>query len=266
MKTRNPKSEIRNKSQGRNGKISNARAGDVWSFFYLFLLICFVFRFSNFGFASPPTSQPDQIETWFTDLANRDASVREQARVDLMGISRDDLEKLRKLVETRRPLAPAQAMAIHEIVDQVFLSTEPYQPINDAPGFLGLPLPGSQLVVDPGNDDSPVGMVVMNPIKGFCAFRYLQDGDVILKVEDHVVHIGKDLSEAVSDHHGGDIIQMQILRGGQKLDVSIRLDSRPNWAPLMPAFNSQDILRERQRKADEYWDKHFAPLFDAGLL
>jgi C-terminal processing protease CtpA/Prc len=217
--------------------------------------------------ATPATTPSDPISTWFSDLANRDASVREQARLNLMGISRDDLDKLRKLVETRRPLAPGQAMAIREIVDQVYLATEPYEPMEGAPGFLGVPLSTSQVVVDPGDEDSQLGMVVASRIRGFCAFRYLQDGDVILKVEDHPVRISKDLSDAVSVHHGGDTIQIQVLRGGQKLDVSIKLDARPIWAPQMAvAFNTPDILRERQRKADEYWDKYFAPLLDAGLL
>ena len=59
------------------------------------------------SFGSGPTTKPDPISTWFSDLANRDASVREQARINLMGISRTDLERLRKLVETSRPLAPS---------------------------------------------------------------------------------------------------------------------------------------------------------------
>src|SRR4051812_38654450 len=90
--------------------------------------ICFAIRAAT-------TKPADQIPSWFADLANRDASVREQARVNLMGISRNDLEQLRAIVEKSRPLAPSQAMELRDIVQQVFQATEPYQAAEDRPGF-----------------------------------------------------------------------------------------------------------------------------------
>jgi hypothetical protein len=265
VKIRNSKFEIRNKPQLGNERNSDTAPQRVWIFLPFLLAICFVLRISNFGFAS--TTQPSQITTWFNDLANRDASVRQQARVNLMGISRGDLETLRKLVETTRPLAPAQAMALREIVDQVYQSTDPYEPIEDHAGFLGVPLPPAAVVVDGADEESQGGMLVASRIRGFCAFRFLQDGDVILAIEGHAIRTSNDLQAVIAKHKGGDVIQVEVLRGGEKIQVPLKLDTRPAWAPVPPVPGlTQDTLRERQRKADEYWDKYFAPLLDAGLL
>src|SRR5438874_2391396 len=178
VKTRNPKSEIRNKLQISKKKISNLQNHRVWNFLLFSVLICFAFRVSNFAF-STTTRPTDQLAAWFSDLANKDASVREQARVGLMGISRADLQTLRKLVETNRPLAPSQAMALHEIVTQVHQATEPYEAVEDRPGFLGVPLPriASAIGLDANDDDSQAGVLVTDRIPGFCAYRFLQNGD-----------------------------------------------------------------------------------------
>ena len=61
------------------------------------------------------------------------------------------------------------------------------------------------------------------------------------------------------------------------MTVAVKLDARPNWAPMQNTIpvgpmgpniviNQQDAIRERQRKADEYWDQNFAPLLESGLL
>src|SRR5689334_6827352 len=46
-----------------------------------------------------------QIRQWFSDLDDPDASVREQARVGLMGMKRRDLPAFQQLVADSRPLA-----------------------------------------------------------------------------------------------------------------------------------------------------------------
>src|SRR3954462_7104618 len=114
-----------------------ATTGNLWSIaFRVCVTSCLILAGTTFA-AVPPTSRPsEKIASWFTDLANRDASVREQAKIALMGISRDDLAQLRTLVAKNRPLAPSKAMALREIVQQVYQSTEPYEAVEDRPGFL----------------------------------------------------------------------------------------------------------------------------------
>jgi hypothetical protein len=270
VKIPNPKLQIRNEFE-----ISNFKFG-IW---ILMLGISLGFVICDLGFSS--TTRPsDQLTTWFYDLANKDASVREQARVGLMGISRDDLQTLRKLVETNRPLAPSQAMALREIVMQVYESTEPYEAVKDEPGFLGVPLRDASIVLDSTDDDTQAGVLVTDRIPGFCAYRFLQNGDVIVGITDSpgkAIRKATDLTEIIKLYRGGDTIHMEILRGGQKMTVAIKLDARPNWAPMQIAIpagpigpnmvvNQQDAIRERQRKADEYWDQTFAPLLESGIL
>jgi hypothetical protein len=236
---------------------------------FLCVVICDIVSFAS----SPPASQPDKLATWFSDLANKDASVREQARVGLMGISRDDLQTLRKLVETNRPLAPSQAMALREIVMQVYESTEPYEAVENKPGFLGVPLPiTSAIGLDATDEDSQAGVLVTDRIPGFCAYRFLQNGDVIVGITEapgKAIRKSTDLTEIIKLHKGGETIHMEILRGGQKMTVAIKLNARPAWAVpanLNQIPNQQGEIRERQRKADEYWDQNFAPLLESGIL
>jgi hypothetical protein len=279
VKTRNPKSEFRNKLQISKMKISNVQDPRVWNFLFFPVLICFAFRISNFAF-SATTRPSDQLATWFSDLANKDASVREQARVGLMGISRADLQTLRKLVEGNRPLAPSQAMALREIVMQVYEATEPYEAVEDKPGFLGVPLRDASIVLDSTDDDTQAGVLVTDRIPGFCAYRFLQNGDVIVGITEapgKAIRKSTDLTEIIKLCKAGDTIHLEILRGGQKMTVAIKLDARPNWAPMqipIPVgpmgpnivINQQDAIRERQRKADDYWDQTFAPLLESGIL
>jgi hypothetical protein len=176
------------------------------------------FVFCNLRFAqaaSPATQSSTQIPTWFADLANRDAKVRDQARYNLMGITRDDLATLRQLVQKNRPLAPSQAVALRDIVMQVYLAGETYQPFPGSSGFLGVVYQGtvSNLAPDPP-DDELRGVVVINRMPGFCSFRALQDGDVIVGVVDdagqeHPVRAQRDLGAAITSCRAGDTVHMR---------------------------------------------------------
>ena len=120
--------------------------------------------------ASPPTTKPtgsDQMSNWFKDLANRDPSVR-QTHKALMGISRDDLKPLRTIVEKSRPLAPSQAAALHDIVEQVFLAGDRYPEFPNHPGFLGVRFETPMaMVLEANGDQENSGVVVASCIPGF---------------------------------------------------------------------------------------------------
>jgi hypothetical protein len=235
--------------------------------------------------ASPPTTKPaDQITTWFKELANRDPVVRQDARVALMGISRDELNILRTIVEKNRPLAPSQAAALHDIVEQVFLAGEPYPMFPNHPGFLGVRFENPLATMLDGNDErTSSGVVVASCIPGFCANRYLQSGDVIIGIAEIAnarIRTKDDLINLIGDTSAGDVVHLQVLRGGQEIEVPITLNARPLWAPQMarpfvqppPPFvgpmpkNTDDEIRERERRADDYWEQQFAPLMDEGMV
>src|SRR4051794_25386508 len=216
------------------GRHENTKSN--WSFTALrvFVASCFMLLSVGFAATAPTTKSSDQIVSWFTDLANRDASVREQARIALMGISRDDLAQLRTLVEKTRPLAPSQAMVLREIVQQVYQATEPYEAVEGRPGVLGLPLPPRAIAIDGSDEDSQGGGVVTERIPGFCAYRFLQDGDVIVgmtEVPEKPIRTSNDLTELVKQFKGGETVHFQVIRAGRQQDVAVILSARPNWAP-----------------------------------
>lgn len=61
---------------------------------------------------SPAAPALGQIKTWLVELADGDESIREQARVKLMGLNRADLLTLQALVRQSPPLLPAQVAAL----------------------------------------------------------------------------------------------------------------------------------------------------------
>src|SRR5579864_1187552 len=86
--------------------------------------------------AEHPTSRAS-FQKLFDDLASTDVGVRETARLSLMRLRREDLPALRTLVQKARPLRPAQAAVLREIVQEIFLASETYE--RDAKtGFLGV--------------------------------------------------------------------------------------------------------------------------------
>src|SRR5207249_7729104 len=112
---------------------SNAWASRVWNFAFISVLgicLCFVICdlvLPHLARAASPTTKPsDKISILFTKLADRDPAVREQARIDLMGLSRSDLPAIRKYVQGRRPLAPAQATPPRDVASQIYLAGERY--------------------------------------------------------------------------------------------------------------------------------------------
>src|ERR1043165_8371337 len=87
--------------------------------------------------AGPATQPSPPINQWFTQLADADGAVREQARINLMGLPRDALPALHAIAQKARPLAAAQAAVLRDIVIHVYLAGEAY-PGDKATGFLGV--------------------------------------------------------------------------------------------------------------------------------
>ncbi len=116
---------------------------------------------------STPSTQPDltQYRQWITQLADADPEVRATASQNLMGLTRNDLPELRQDVLSLQPLLPVQADALHDIVRQVYLSSEPYPPL-PREGFLGVSYEATRI------GDTP-GLLVAQRIPGFEGFRIL---------------------------------------------------------------------------------------------
>jgi hypothetical protein len=251
-------SQLTKKSQYPNLKFGN------WALIlgaFLWVVSCEVV---SCGVASADsTTQPDSVTQWFSDLSNSDAAQRERAKIELMGISRNQLAELAKLIERKHPLAPSQALVLHEIVVQVYLANEPYVADPTGAAFLGVRYAATAFLIN-GQEPEQLGTVVQERVPGFCAYRYLQDGDVIVGFEempDRPIRQGDDLRTVISNLRAGDTVHVQIIRGGQKMTVPLKLDGRPAVPPQL----IDDAMRARRQAAEDYWTKTFAPLVDEGV-
>ena len=231
--------------------------------------------FSQIAFAAEPATQPsapqtqpaghtDSIKRSFADLANSDPAVRSEALTQLMGLSADDLPTLKKIVHECGPLAPAQASVLRQIVTQAYLAGEDYHG-DPAVGFLGVRMEPSTVVfhdvVTGAATASKPGVVIVERMPGFTGARMLRDGDLILTIVDRPDTPLQDSAEfalAVRQFKAGDMIHFQVLRQGEVIVVSVKLDPRPTEAD--PNFGITDLLDARRKRADEYWVTDFAPL------
>lgn len=181
-----------------------------------------------------------------------------------MGIGRLGLEPLRQAVADSRPLAPSQTAVLQEIVSQVYLSGEDEENPSGPGGFLGVRISSDSIeiaVQAAHHPEAPlVGVMVASRLPGFCGYRMLEDGDVILSLtsdKTYAFHSPNDLSEVVSQQHGGDAVTLDVLRRGKMIHIPVTLDHKPIWVGQLI---EGDPLAPRQKRAADYWDRTFAPL------
>ena len=62
----------------------------------------------------------------------------------------------------------------------------------------------------------------------FQAGKYRTGGDVILQVDGHDIVTPDDLAEAVASHRPGETVTLTILRDGERREVDVTLDKRPD--------------------------------------
>lgn len=215
--------------------------------------------------ATQPTTapaDPRQVGQWFNDLASSDAAVRDAARAHLMRLDRADLPALMQLVRRHRPLAPAQAASLRPIVEQIFLTGEPYtkEPLQ---GFLGIMMEASAFgprdLQQPNDNGPPSGVVITDRFPGFCAARSLHDGDVVLgtTAPAETFNSPDDLKIAIGRLQPGSLVRLQVLRRGRVIEVPLTLDCKP---AEVDSQGPELFRRARSEKFDQYWRDTFAPL------
>ena len=247
---------------------ARALAGAV--VFLTFSFFLFPFSLAQFTTqpAAAPASQPvAQIQKWFDDLASAEPAAREEARVALLGLGRDDLEGLRDVVQKSTPLAPAQATALHEIVVHVYLAGETY-PGDPQKGFLGVMLArerGGIIGIPDELEASGAGVLILDCMPGFCGFRWLRPGDLITGVltaaggpQPMRISSKEELIDLVKATGPATKLQLQVLRQGRVMQIAIPLDARPLAADVLPG--PEEWLNDRQTQAEEYWRKTFVPV------
>ena len=214
-----------------------------------FALLCL------FCAAAAPSTRPAEIRLAFASLADADASVRDKARDQLMSLSRDDLPALCAVVRDALPLQPAQLAALKDIVPHIYLTSEKYAQAPE--GFLGVRM---SINADPA---SPPQIIIDARFPGFAGYRYLQDGDIILDIDE--MPLARPLrqetfSQVIRQFKPRQTIHVKILRHGQTLRIPVTLDPRPALQ-LMDELGAMDeLVNQREQAVERYWKENLAPL------
>src|SRR5712691_1361256 len=212
-----------------------------------------------------PRTDPATVRRWVSQLASDNYQTRDAARVALMGLKRQELNIFRQAIIQNLPLAPNQIINLREIVTQIYLAGDVYPTDDGEGGFLGVRLPSRP-------DEETLlcverGVVIVSRVPGFCAFRMLQDGDVVLAIHsdagDRPLNQPMELRRAVSSIKAGQTITLEVLRQGRILNVPITLDRRPLQVDEAAL---QEFINDRADRADEIWERDFAPLLKNQLL
>ncbi len=106
------------------------------------------------------------------------------------------------------------------------------------------------------------GVPIENRLHGFCAFRWLREGDVVLAMTTPLVRRFQswdDLSRTVRMHGAGVTVTFEVLRQGRVLEIPIRLDARPADADTTWQDKTH---RQRAGAAEAYWMEHFSTLVE----
>ncbi len=231
-----------------------------------------------------PTTAPARVDPvvsrWFAQLADADPAARAAAREQLMGLSPDGLDRLLDVVRAAGgAVSPAQAEPLHDIVCHVFLAGEHYVAAGDPddPRPLKDQLPRNVMGIRWPSEmvDTPrLGVPVVERWPGFPARRLLQDGDMILGVfvrpdlplghlPNEPTHSPVDLRQVLGKTAADQRqVVLAVLRDGREVQVRMTLVPQPvdasgseNAGPAV----ADAFVRERQQRAEAYWQSHFAP-------
>jgi hypothetical protein len=198
-------------------------------------------------------------------LADESYPKREESRIALMGLKRSDLGTLYDVVKHSLPLEPSQSAVLRDVVTHVYLSGEKYETVEGI-GFLGVSMASGNRNDDAGLFSIDRGIAIVSRVPGFCAYRMLQTGDVILATVSpkHVEFKSTDPYElflsTVKGVGPGQTLTFEVLRQVRIINVSLTLDERPRGLEN-PTFIIE-FTQLRAEKADEYWKKVFAPLLN----
>jgi len=206
-----------------------------------------------------PAADANNIQRLIAELASADAAQREAARVSLMGLKRTQLSLLRDAVKRALPLAPSQRAVLEDIVTHIVLADDPYP--TTPGGFLGIRLPSADSLEERPLLAIDRGVIVLSRIPGFCSFRLLQDGDIIVGVVEHPdepIDSPRDLIAIVVRSAAGKTLTFEVIRRAELVRIPITLDAKPDFNVQIPDLNAFE--NTRAQTAEQVWNADFAPL------
>ena len=221
--------------------------------------------------ADPPVEKAERIRAWLVGLTHADPGVRDESQYELMGLGRADLPLLRSAAERYRPLDRALLERLHDIVTHAYMAEDPFPKRTDD-GFLGVDLPPSmELTRDPR-----LTIEIRSRMKGFCGYRALRDGDVIVDIDEAPLPARVTAPDmlltafihAIKSRQPGEVIHLRVLRQGKLQRIGVKLDGRP--APEddidLTAAEVAAMRARRESSAQKYWEAEFEPRLTAKPL
>ena len=221
--------------------------------------------------AAPPASQPEDWSQTLRELGAKEPPVRAAAKLRLMGLPFDQLGALKSHVSEMKPLTPAQAEALQDVVIYVYTRGEIGKNAVGSRGFLGvsfLAYDEFELIDRPSPEPPPgllTGASFTGRLPGFVAYRYLADGDVILSIAsragEYATPDRHQLMEIIRSLRGGEMVTLRVLRGPTIVELSFPLDhaAPPDQQQMTTAFTADTALQA----ARNYWYEQFRPLVEA---
>ena len=210
-----------------------------------------------------PAQSIAQIQKWFDNLASSEPQVRDDARTELLGLGKIDLDTLREVVHRSLPLAPSQSGVLHDIVVHVYLAATNDQSMPQ--GFLGVMLDPSDNGVQENLELSKAGVYIFDCMPGYAGYRWLRPADVVAGIfaQGELVRLQQkeDLKNYVRNTLPGSALKLQVLRQGRMIDVTVRVDSRPPVADeRFQPLRVDEWRNQRTEDAEQYWKREFVPL------
>jgi len=200
-----------------------------------------------------------QLTKWFNQLADREPSIRADAKRQLMGIEPGELNLLKEVVTAAVPLRPAQIDPLQDVVVHIRTREAILKRPRLDTGFLGVSLP---FLAAEDDQSTPTGVPILTRLRGFVAYRLLENGDIILAIgpgnELRNTFTPNQLRTIVSSLKAGDEVSVQVQRGSQTLTVKFNLDAPP--ATDDAERGVQGVVNDAEHDADAYWEKTFLPL------
>ena len=85
------------------------------------------------------------------------------------------------------------------------------------------------------------GAVVSEVVPGGPADKAgLQPGDVVISIDGKAVNSSSELTRAVASTRSGDVMKLQVVRGGRMMNLDVRAGTRPSEKELSSADNDND--------------------------
>jgi hypothetical protein len=212
---------------------------------------------------------------WLEAAASVEPDLREAARINLFGLTPDDLPVLHDVAKALIPLKPSQADVLRQAIVHIRTRAIMMEEPSSGRAVLGVMLWQFDLVGFQGEPlEKPfVGVEVISRLQGFVAARYLRDADWINGIEvDGTLNwfeSRQQLQQFVSQLPVGKVVTVLVRRGGQDLRLTFPLDAGRASDGVVPGDPPRTVLQIKADAAEEaaakQMEQEFADVLNSGM-